>query len=66
LRTFEDSILERITLEQTLEELPAVQVLSFILQIMGYSQSEIAEVGDRHQQGIKYHVDKVKNAIQDN
>lgn len=63
-RPFEDAILNRIALMQTLEQVPAHMALSFCLQVAGYSQREIADVGGRNQQGIGYHVDVVRKAME--
>jgi hypothetical protein len=52
-----------VALDQVLCEMRSDMALSVILQILGYSQREIAAVGGRHQQGIGYHVDQAKRAM---
>lgn len=57
MRDFEDACLNRVALDQVLREMRADMALSVILQMFGYSQREIADVGQRNQQGIGYHVE---------
>lgn len=61
-REFEDSILDMVALDQILCKMRADMALSVILQFLGYSQGEIADVGTRNQQGIGYHL-KVANQV---
>lgn len=55
MRDFEDAMLDRVALNQVLRQMRPDMALSVILQLCGYSQAEIADVGGRNQQGIGYH-----------